>query len=169
MCEVCHKTVMKGCYIGSMDEFDQTIEFANNGNGDQSAKRMAETFVEVYQVTLIRIEQHLDDVIEEAGEQYAAGYKPWQQAVHDLVHGTFLLSKEVVKPDKEALGDALRVFSFESSVQFLDDMASSIGIRTERGWHEKFRAHVHMMISALDIMPKKRPLISTPSSAPAPA
>lgn len=129
----------------------------------RQAKRMAESFVEVYQVTLVRIEQHLDDVVEEAGEAYAAGYKPWQQAVHDLVHGTFLLSKEEVKPDKEKLSDALRVFSFESSVNFLDDICKTVGIRTERGWDEKFRAHVHMLLSTLDIMPKRRPLLRTPS------
>lgn len=142
-------------------EENNTMEIEMNGDA-HNAKRMAETFVEVYQVTLIRIEQHLDDVIEEAGEQYAAGYKPWQQAIHDLVHGTFLLSKEVAKPDKDALSDALRVFSFESSVKFLDDMANVVGVKTTPGWHEKFRAHVHVLMSALDIMPKKRPLISTP-------
>lgn len=133
----------------------------------ESAKRMVETFVEVYQVTLIRIEQHLDDVIEDAGEHYAQGYKPWQKAVHDLVHGTFLLSKEVAKPDEEALSDALRVFSFDSSVMFLNDLCHSIGIRTERGWHEHFRNHIHMLMTALDIMPKKRPLIRTPYNASA--
>lgn len=142
-----------------MDDVHTIVE--GSANADQ-ARRMAETFVEVYQVTLIRIEQHLDSVIEEAGEHYADGYKPWQKAIHDLVHGTFLLSKEEVRPDKESLGDALRIFSFESSVNFLNDMCSSIGIRTERGWHEKFRAHVHMLICALDIAPKKRPLLRTP-------
>ena len=142
-----------------MDDLHTMVE--GSANADQ-ARRMAETFVEVYQVTLIRIEQHLDSVIEEAGEHYADGYKPWQKAIHDLVHGTFLLSKEEVRPDKELLGDALRIFSFESSVNFLNDMCGSIGIRTERGWHEKFRAHVHMLISALDIAPKKRPLLRTP-------
>jgi hypothetical protein len=142
---------------------DDTRIAGNSGHNAYEAKRVAETFVEVFQVTLIRIEQHLDDVIEEAGEQYAEGYKPWQKAVHDLVHGTFLLSKEVVKPDRESLSDALRVFSFESSVNFLDDICISIGIRTERGWHEKFRDHVHMLITALDIMPKKRPLIGIPT------
>lgn len=145
-----------------MDE-NHTMEL-EIGSDAHNAKRMAETFVEVYQVTLIRIEQHLDDVIEEAGDQYAAGYKPWQQAIHDLVHGTFLLSKEVAKPDKDALSDALRVFSFESSVKFLDDMANAIGIRTTPGWHEKFRSHVHVLMSALDIMPKRRPLISAPAA-----
>jgi len=150
-----------------MDE-NHTMELELS-NDAQNAKRMAETFVEVYQVTLIRIEQHLDDVIEEAGEQYAAGYKPWQQAVHDLVHGTFLLSKETAKPDKDALSDALRVFSFESSVKFLDDVANSIGIKTTPGWHEKFRAHVHVRMSAMDIMPKKRMLPSAPAYAAAPS
>ena len=130
----------------------------NSAEAALQAKRMAESFVEVYQVTLIRIEQHLDDVIEGAGENYAEGYKPWQKAVHDLVNGTFLLSKEQVKPDKEKLSEALRIFSFESSVNFLEDICRTTGITTERGWHEKFRAHVHMLLSALDIMPKKRPL-----------
>lgn len=143
-----------------MDE-QSYIQFANHSEAE-NAKRMAETFVEVYQVTLIRIEQHLDDVIEEAGEQYAEGYKPWQKAVHDLVHGTFLLSNEAAKPDEEALSDALRVFSFDSSVKFLGDLCGNIGINTERNWHERFRAHIHMLISALDIMPKKRRLPSAP-------
>jgi hypothetical protein len=151
-----------------MEETDLNTDLSINGD-PHDAKRMAETFVEVYQVTLIRIEQHLDDVIEEAGAQYAEGYKPWQQAVHDLVHGTFLLSKENVKPDKDTLSDALRVFSFESSVKFLDDLATSIGIRTERGWHERFRQHIHVLMSAMDIMPKKRPLISAPSYEAAPS
>lgn len=135
------------------------------GNSEEEAlqaRRIAESFVEVYQVTLIHIEQHLDHIIEEAGATYAEGYKPWQKALHDLVHGTFLLSKEDVKPDKESLSDALRVFSFESSVHFLDDICNSIGIRTEYEWHEKFRTHVHKLLSALDIMPKRRPLLNRP-------
>ncbi len=135
----------------------------NSADEALQAKRMAESFVEVYQVTLIRIEQHLDNVIDHAGEQYAEGYKPWQKAVHDLVHGTFLLSKEEVKPDKESLSDALRIFSFESSVNFLDDICRTVGIRTEREWHEKFRAHVHLLLSSLDITPKRRPLLRTPA------
>ncbi|MDX2073483.1 MAG: hypothetical protein SFX19_03850 [Alphaproteobacteria bacterium] len=143
------------------------------GNGDENAlqaTRMAQTFVEVYQVTLIRIEQHLDHVIEEAGDPYAEGYKPWQKAVHDLVHGTFLLSKEAAKPDKELLGEALQVFSMDSSVYFLDEICSTIGIRTEREWHAKFRAHVHLLMTALNLSPGRLPAMgvnymATPSSA----
>jgi hypothetical protein len=150
-------------------EHKDSIEFSH-GSDAYNAKRMAETFVEVYQVTLIRIEQHLDDVIEEAGEQYAEGYRPWQKAIHDLVHGTFLLSKETAKPDKESLGDALRVFSFDSSVKFLGDICNTIGINTERGWDEKFRAHVHLLMTSLDIMPKKkRPTLNTPYPTPSSA
>lgn len=128
------------------------------------AKQIAETFVEVYQVTLVRIEQHLDEVIEEAGEEYADGYKPWQEALHNLVHGTFLLAREEAKPDTEQLSDALRVFSFEGSVRFLGDLCSSVGINTERGWQERFREHIHGLMTEMNIMPKKRPLIKAPSS-----
>ena len=147
-----------------MDEITP-IEFAGSGNNAESAKRAAETFVEVYQVTLIRIEEHLDTVIEDAGAEYADGYKPWQEAVHNLVHGTFLLSKETAKPDEELLSDALRVFSFESSTEFLHDLCTILGIKTEDNWQEKFRGHVHNLLSSLDVIPKKRPLIRAPYEA----
>jgi hypothetical protein len=146
--------------MSGMETLDNN--FPHHGD-PQSAKRMAETFVEVYQVTLVAIEQHLDDVIEEAGMHYADGYRPWQQAVHDLVHGTFLLSKAKVEPDKERLSEALRIFSFESSAHFLEEICRNIGLRTERGWHEHFRTHVQMLMSALDIMPKRRPLLPKPA------
>ncbi len=112
---------------------------------------MAQTFVEVYQVTLIRVEQHLENIIEDAGENYARGYQPWHEALHDLVNGTFLIAKEVTPEDKESFSEALRLFSFDSSARFLHDLCLSMGIRPERGWNEKFKAHIEMLMSAMDI------------------
>lgn len=125
--------------------------------GDQSAKRAAETFVEVYQVTLIRIEQHLEDIIHDAGENYAEGYKPWQKALHDLLDGAFLLSKnQPVKRD--SLKEALHVFSFESSARFMGDLCTSIGIRKERGWEEDFHDHIKTLSVLVGDSPSVKPV-----------
>ena len=132
-----------------METHPETL--SRDGVSAEETKRMAQTFVEVYQVTLIRIEQHLEDIIEDAGEQYAHGYLPWHEALHDLLNGTVLIAGEVQPADRDSFVEALRLFSFDSSARFLHDLCSSVGIRTDRGWNEKFRAHIDMLMSSLDI------------------
>ena len=142
-----------------MDE-TPTITKAHEITELPEARRLAETFVEVYQVTLIRVEQHLEDIIDEAGEDYAAGYEPWRKALHDLLSGSYQLSKETAIPEKEVFEEALRVFSFDSSIAFLKDVCEIIGINTERGWSDRFRHHVQKLTDAMGVLQRYKMLHS---------
>ena len=137
-------------------ETNDNIDTADEITELPEARRMAESFVEVYQVTLIRIEQHLEDIIEGAGEEYAEGYEPWRKALHDLLSGSYLLAQETAMPDRNTLSEALRVFSFDSSIAFLKDLCSIVGIKTERGWSDRFRQHVHILMDALNILQREK-------------
>ncbi len=117
----------------------------------------AESFVEVYQVTLIHIEQHLNDVVSEAGTFYAQGYQPWQEALHNLVNGAPYLARNENIPDMELFCEALRVFSFKSAAHFLNDLCADIGLKTDRKWPEKFRDHIQNLIQSIEILRRNCP------------
>lgn len=112
-------------------------------------ERALETFVEVYQVTLFRVEQYLEEVVEEAGPEFAAGYTPWLRSIRDLTRGAFLASNHVPLKNQEPFLDALRVFSFSSATQFLQDVCSTIGIKHDHTWAEKFKEQIRLMTVAL--------------------
>lgn len=118
----------------------------------ESAQRALETFVTVYQVTLIRVEQYLEEIIIEVGPELSGGYKPWLHSVRDLTRGAFLLSNQTPLKQKDRFLDALRVFSFGSAVQFLNDICSTIGMNNDRKWPENFKEHIHRMMIATQKM-----------------
>jgi hypothetical protein len=107
-----------------------------------AAQQAAETFVEVYEVTLVSVEQYLEELVIEVGPDMSGGYKPWLHSVRNLTRGAFLLSKQAPITQMEKFQDALRVFSFNGAVQFLNDVCNTVGIQTNRTWAEEFKQHV---------------------------
>lgn len=118
----------------------------------ESAQRALETFVTVYQVTLIRVEEYLEEIIIEVGPELSGGYKPWLSSVRDLARGAFLLSQKTQLHQKERFIDALRVFSFGGAVQFLNDVCMTIGMDNDRKWAENFKEHIHTLMLATQKM-----------------
>lgn len=113
------------------------------------ARRAAETFVVVYQVTLVQVEEYLEDIIEEAGPQYAQGYQTWLESIRELSRGAVLLSKKAPLKHKERFIDALRLFSFNSAAQFVGDICRTLELDKDRKWPQEFRQEIEKLAIAV--------------------
>src|SRR5437763_365397 len=115
-----------------------------SGEDDQEgARRVFEQFLIIYQPTLTRLEQHLEGLIETTEPAFAQAYEPWHKALQDLFRGVYMVAKKVPLPDPEAFIDALRMFTFESAIQFLNDLCISCKMVLHQDWVKTFREHIN--------------------------
>lgn len=117
----------------------------------EGAKRVFEAFLTEYQPVFTQIERHLDKIME-AVPIYAEAYLPWHKALREVSRGIYLTTKNIGLPNPKAFLDALTMFSFEGSVNFLQDLCISCKIEIQRNWAERFRKHVEMLLTALAIL-----------------
>lgn len=136
---------------------DLKIIIPPKGEDDtEGAQRVFEQFLVIYQPVLIRVEYYLEEVIEQAGVNYAEAYKPWHVALHDLFKGVYLTAKNIPIPDKDRFIDALRTFSFDSAIQFLSDICISCKLRLPQDWVAKFREHINLLLFSLSILARNQ-------------
>lgn len=117
----------------------------------ESAKRAAETFIEIYEVTLVAVEHCLEEVIKEAGPEFAEGYFAWYEALHQLIDGINALAANNVNIDEEAFNEALHLFSFDGAVQFLRDLCIVKKIALPYGWREQFKTHILSLLEVRQV------------------
>lgn len=126
-------------------------------NHDQEgARRVFDDFFHLYHPTLVRLEYKLYNIIEETEPVYANAYRPWQKALHILVRGIYMLAKRIPLPDIEDFRDALRMFSFDGAIQFLDDLTMRCRLSLHPEWAEQFREHIKLLLFSLSIIYKQR-------------
>jgi|GEM_PF-1901741 len=135
-----------------------------SGNNDQEgAQRVFEEFFLLYHPTLTRLESKLYDIVEETEPTYAEAYKPWQKALHELVRGVYLCAKRISLPDINGFKDALRMFSFEGAVQFLNDLTMRCKMSFHPDWTELFREHIKLLLFSLSILIQNKQQKTSPS------
>ena len=113
-----------------------------------SARRVFESFLTIYQPTLERVEDYLEEIIDTKAPVYGAAYEPWHDALKNLLRGAYLMSRKIPLPNKEDFLEALKMFSFESTILFLRDVCLSCHIKLMRDWEENFRSHINMLLFA---------------------
>lgn len=138
------------------DEF--LIMPPRNGEDWEGAQRVFEEFFILYQPALSSVQHYLAQVTEEMGAEYAAAYRPWQSALSDLFQGVYLTAKKIPLPDPEGFLEALRMFSFESAVQFLSDLCISCRLVMRRDWQKRFREHIEMLMVAFSVLNRQTEL-----------
>lgn len=111
-------------------------------------QRACKQFHDEYQPILHKVETHLHQMTQKTDPVYAQAYKPWLKALCDICTGVFLLSKGIPLPDPAALLDALRMFSFDSTLQLLHDLCISCKLVLEKEWTKKFRRDIDIMLFA---------------------
>lgn len=142
---------MKTCYSNLMN--DHLLIVPPSGEDDtEGAVRVFEEFLTLYQPTLIRIEFYLEEVIEQAGPEYADAYRPWHTALHDLFKGVYLTAKKIPLPNKSRFIDALKTFNFESALQFLRDLCANCKIQLSEDWVARFREHINLLLFSISIL-----------------
>jgi hypothetical protein len=110
---------------------------------------MFEQFIIIYQPVLQNAEDYLEDIIEKTAPAYAEAYKPWKNAIHELIKGTFLISRKIPLPDKQVFMEALQMFSFDSAIQFLRDICKLCSIKLNMSWEKEFREHINQLLFAM--------------------
>lgn len=138
-----------------MEEPFRILPPANEGDSE-GAQRVFEEFLTLYQPALVRMEYYLEQVMEQAEPAFAEAYRPWHKALRDLYRGVYLLARRMPLPDSEAFVEALRMFSFGSSVRFLRDICLNCRLSIERDWAEHFRAHIDMLLFSLSILTRQQ-------------
>ena len=150
-----HKTVTKLCYDTYMEE-DHRILPPKGEDDAEGAQRVFEEFLILYEPTLVRIEYYLEHVIEQVGPAYAEAYRPWHKAVHDLFRGVYLTVRNIPLPDPDSFIEALKMFGFDSAIQFLQDLCISCRIALERDWMEHFRQNIDLLLFSATILRREQ-------------
>lgn len=127
-----------------------------NEDDTEGAQRVFEEFLVLYQPALTHIEHFLEHVMEDAGPDYADAYKPWHKALHDLFRGVYLVAKKIPLPDPEAFTEALRMFSFDSAIQFLSDVCLSCRLSLQNDWGQRFREHINILLFSVSILNRQQ-------------
>ncbi|MCE2926455.1 MAG: hypothetical protein LW823_02245 [Rickettsiales bacterium] len=140
--------------IATMSESDQ-IPPPLHEDDQEGAQRVFDQFLQLYQPTLVRVEYYLEEVIEKAGD-YSEAYKPWYQALHNLYKGVYLTAKKIPLNNKQRFIEALQTFSFDSALQFLEDLCANCRIALSQDWIAKFKQHVQLLLFAFSIMNRNR-------------
>lgn len=123
-----------------------------SGDADvEGARRLFQDFFSEYQPVFTKVEVYLGQLIREAPE-YAEGYQPWRKSLHDLSRGVFLTVKNIPLPNAEAFMEALKMFTFEGAIHFLEDICANCRMKLEREWAQQFRKHVDMLLFAFAIL-----------------
>lgn len=128
-------------------------------NDTEGAQRVFEEFLILYKPILITVQGHLENLMHDMGPLYADAYQPWCNALKDLFQGVYLVARKIPLPDKEAFTEALRMFSFDSAVQFLCDLCVSCRISLQRDWARYFREHIHLLLSSIAILNRQQAAI----------
>lgn len=122
------------------------------------ARRVFAQFNEAYRPVLEQVDLYLDTMISKAPPAYADGYRHWHRSLRDLLHGVFLMAKRIPIPSRETFQDALRVFSLESSAQFIADLCAGCKQQLPRNWAQGFRQHIELLLHSLAILMQNRDL-----------
>ncbi len=127
-----------------------------------NARRAFEQFFVSYQPMLKQAEDYLDEVIEKTDPIYGVAYVPWKNALHDLLTGAYLIIKKIPLPDKEAFMDALCMFSFDSTIEFLRDLFTLCQLQLKKDWEKEFREHIDRLLFAISTINQQHQYATVP-------
>lgn len=139
------------CYNYSMGGMDD-IRPPKGDDDINGAQRVFEDFLVLYQPTMSRVEEYLEKIVEETRPAYAEAYRPWLKALQDMMQGIYLVAKKIPLPDSESFMESLRMFSFESAIDFLRDICVCCRHILPRDWTDRFREHINMLLFSLSIL-----------------
>jgi len=125
--------------------FDTSVE----GSKMDTSHRVFESFIVAYQPILKTAEDYLEDIVERTAPAYAEAYKPWKDALHELLRGAYLISRKIPLPNKDRFVEALQMFSFDSTIKFLCDICKLCGIKLAKDWEEDFHEYINQLLFAL--------------------
>lgn len=133
-------------------ETESRIASPQGEDDKQGAKHVFDEFFVIYQPVLMDVESYLKNTMEKMDSEYASAYKPWFDALENLLQGVFLTVKKIPLPDTDSFIDAIKLFTFDSAIQFLYDLCLSARIKLSNCWAEQFQKHIHMLLFSAAIL-----------------
>lgn len=115
----------------------------------QAIKNACKKFHDDYQPILTRLDIHLEQMIRSTKPPYAQAYQPWLKSLREIGKGILLMSKGIPLPDPAALIDALKMFCFDSTLQFLSDLCITCKLALKTDWITQFRKDIDTMLFAV--------------------
>lgn len=125
-------------------------------NDTEGARRIFGEFITQYQPILIQIDNQLSKTISTLEPMYAEAYRPWKQALEQLMKGAYFISKKIPLPSTDSFLEALSMFSFEGAIAFLWDIAASCKVIITDEWVKRFRQYIDLMLFSLTILHKQQ-------------
>lgn len=146
---------MKYWYIEYMGEYVAIIPPAGEDD-TEGARRIFGEFLTLYQPILLQIDNHLEKTISTLDPMFAEAYRPWQQALQQLLKNAHLVAKRIPLPSTNDLMEALSMFSFDGAIAFLRDIGISCKIIITDDWVKRFRQYIDLMLFSLTILLKQQ-------------
>jgi len=109
-------------------------------------------FINEYHPVLSTLETYLQNMIDKTEPTFAQAYKPRLKGLKDLCVGVYLMSKGIALQNPQSLLDALKMFTFESALQFLSDLSVNCKLALKADWVKKFRQDIDTMLFAAAIL-----------------
>ena len=128
------------------------ISIETGETGTEAIRGTFQDFLERYQSILSSAEGYLCDIVDTKAPQYGEAYRPWQDALHTLLRGAYLISKKNPLPDTELFLESLYIFSMGSGAQFLRDVCLCGGTQLPRDWIDKFREYINWLLFAFAML-----------------
>src|SRR4051812_27961036 len=121
-------------------------------NDTDGAFSVFEGFLVIYQPAFLQVEHYLEKAMQEMAPVYAEAYRLWYKAAHDLIFGVLLMTNHRPLPDPESFMEAVRLYSFDSAIRFLQDICITSNFDTEADWSERFRENIDTLFSSAMIL-----------------
>lgn len=131
---------------------ETALNTLQNTEQKRATRHVFEQFLSDYQAVLTKVEDYLEEIIEKTDNNYKEAYIPWRDSLHELLSGACFIAKEIPLPNREGFVDALRMFSFESTITFLRDICSICQLRLKSGWRKEFQKHINQLISEFSVV-----------------
>ena len=125
-------------------------------NDTEGARRIFSEFVTLYQPVLLQIDTQLEKTINTLDPLYAEAYRPWQQALRQLIKCSHMIARKIPLPSTDNFLEALSMFSFEGAIAFLRDIGTSCKLLINDDWVKRFRQYIHLMLFSLTILHQKQ-------------
>lgn len=118
-------------------------------NKMDTSHRAFERFINAYQPVLKIAEDYLDEVIKKTSPTYAQAYKPWEDALHELLIGVNSIARKIPLPDRNSFMDILQMFSLDSTIKFLLDICKLCHVQLRNDWGTEFRENINQLLGSM--------------------
>lgn len=120
------------------------------GNG--GAQRFFNEFLKQYHYALYNAGEYLDEMLAALTPEIAEGYRPWRQALRDLLDGTYRMARRIPLRSAQAFQDAIRIFTLESAATLLQDLCICCRMTLPVHWAATFLANMRHMETAFRML-----------------